>query len=316
MSNVSLQEGVSAGTRSQQQVNAQKSSRWRTDLTGLAFMLPFLLVYAIFVAWPILFGFSMSFFNWTIGGNGASRFLGLGNYGELFGDPAFWRSIGVTVAFTIISTPILVILAFVLALLVNRAIPARGLFRSVFFAPFVLPASVVTLIWGWLYQTDFGLIDGTISALGLKQIPWLSDPTSAMSAIIILTVWWTVGYNFVLYLAAMQQLPRELQEAASIDGAGYWARLRWITIPLLNPYTALIVILQVIASLQLFSQNYLLTAVGPNYATRSAIQYIYDSGFTSFRLGYASAMSYILFLLILIISLTQFSVFMRQRRSA
>src|SRR5579859_1930859 len=186
MSNVSLQEGVSAGTRSQQQVEAQKSSRWRTDLTGIAFMLPFLLVYAIFVAWPILFGFSMSFFNWTIGGSGASRWLGLANYQELFGDAAFWSSLGVTLVFTIISTPILVILALVLALLVNRAIPAQGLFRTIFFAPFVLPVSVIALIWNWLYQPGFGLINGILTALGLKEVGWLSDPHIALLSVIIM----------------------------------------------------------------------------------------------------------------------------------
>jgi multiple sugar transport system permease protein len=316
MSEVSIQQGRPISKQSQQLLEARKNKQWRTTLTGIGFMLPFLIVYAIFVIWPIIQGFRMSFFNWTLGGGGATAFLGLANYQELLGDPAFWSSLWVTIIFTLISTPLLVLIALGLALLVNRAIPAQGLFRTIFFAPFILPVSVVALIWSWLYQPGFGLINGTLTALGLQEVPWLSQPNTAMIAIIILTVWWTVGYNFVLYLAGMQQISREVLEAAQIDGAGGWSRIRWVTLPLLNRFTVMIIILQVIASLQLFTQTYLLTSGGPNYSTRSIIQYIYDSGFTSFRMGFASAMSYIFFALILVVSLAQFGLLTRQRRDA
>jgi multiple sugar transport system permease protein len=318
MSEISLKEELqtSSATHHHYQVRAQNRKRWRTDLTGLLFVLPFLLVFIIFLVWPIIFGFRMSFFNWTIGGSGSSHFLGLSNYQELLADGAFWKALWITIVFTLISTPILVLLALGLALLVNRAIPAQALFRTIFFAPFILPVSVVTLIWSWIYQPGFGLINGTLTQLGLKEVHWLTDPTIAMIAVVILTVWWTVGFNFVVYLAGMQQISPELYEAASIDGAGTWARIRYLTIPLLNRFTSLIVILQVIASLQLFTQTYLLTTGGPNYATRSVIQYIYDTGFTSFRLGYASAMSYVFFAVILVIALLQFALLTRQGRNA
>lgn len=308
-----------AASSAQEEIEkTRKARRWRIDLAGYGFVLPFLIVYALFLIWPVILGLRMSFFNWTISGAGSSDFLALANYQELLSDPAFWKSLGITLLFTIISTPILVIVALVLALLVNRAIPAQGLFRTIFFAPFVLPVSVVALIWNWLYQPGFGLVNGILTSLGIKEVGWLSDPSVALSSVIILTVWWTVGFNFVLYLAGMQQIPQELQEAASLDGAGVWARIRWITIPLLNRTTTMIIILQVIASLQIFNQAYLLMGGGdgPNFSTRGVVQYIYETGFTTYRVGFASAMSYILFLIILIVSIGQFALLTRQRREA
>lgn len=310
MSNISLpvhDAKTSAEARDQ-------SKRLRIDLAGIGFVLPFLIFYALFLIWPILLGLRMSFFNWTITGRGASDFLGLANYLEAFSDPDFWHALGITLLFTIISTPLLVIIALILALLVNRAIPAQGLFRTIFFAPFVLPVSVVALIWNWLYEPGFGFINGTLAAVGITGPGWLSDPNVALMSVVIMTVWWSVGFNFVLYLAGMQQIPRELNEAASLDGAGTWDRIRYVTVPLLNRTTTLVLILQVIASLQLFNQAYLLfnAADGPNFSTRGVIQYLYEQGFTLYRVGYASAISYILFIIILIVSIGQFMLFTRQ----
>jgi ABC-type sugar transport system permease subunit len=293
-----------------------KAIRRRNALVGTGFVLPFLIVYAIFLIWPVILGLRMSFYNWTISGAGSSEFLGLANYQELLSDPDFWHSLGVTFLFTIISTPLLVVLALGLALLVSQVLSVQGLFRSIFFAPFVLPVSVVALIWNWLYQPGFGLINGIITSLGLKQVGWLSDANVALLSVIILTVWWTIGFNFVLFLAGLQQIPQELQEAASLDGAGTWARIRWVTIPLLNRTISLVIILQVIASLQIFNQAYLLfnAGDGPGFSTRGVVQYIYEWGFTNYRVGFASAMSYILFLIILIVSLGQFALLTRQGR--
>jgi multiple sugar transport system permease protein len=314
MSQVSMQ-----AARSQTATTGRlKARRRQTDLVGIGFVLPFLVIYAVFLIWPVILGLRMSFFNWTISGAGASDFLGLTNYQQVFADVDFWHALGVTFLFTVISTPLLVIVALALALLVNRAIPAQALFRTVFFAPFVLPVSVVALIWNWLYQPGFGLINGILTGLGLKEVGWLSDAHVALMAVIIMTIWWTIGFNFVLFLAGMQQIPVELNESASLDGAGAWARIRHITIPLLSKTTSLIIILQVIASLQVFQQAYLLFSGsdGPNFSTRSAVQYIYETGFTTFRVGLASAMSYILFILILIVSIGQFVLLNRERRNA
>jgi ABC-type sugar transport system permease subunit len=314
MSEVSLQT-ASAQTTAEGRL---RDRRWRTNLSGIGFVLPFLIVYVLFLIWPVILGVRMSFFNWTISGAGASDFLGLINYQQLLADPDFWHALGVTLLFTIISTPLLVIMALALALLVNRAIPGQAVFRTIFFASFVLPVSVVALIWNWLYQPGFGLINGILTGLGLKEVGWLSDPHVALISVIIMTVWWTVGFNFVLYLAGLQQIPVELNEASSLDGAGAWARIRYITIPLLNRTTSLIIILQVVASLQVFQQAYLLMngSDGPNFSTRTVVQYIYETGFTTYRVGLASAMSYVLFILILIVSIGQFVLLSRERRNA
>jgi multiple sugar transport system permease protein len=237
MSEVSLQ-----ATNTQAATVARLRTRRRqTNLAGIGFVLPFIVVYALFLIWPIILGLRMSFFNWTISGAGAADFLGLTNYQQLFADTDFWHALGVTLLFTVISTPLLVILALALALLVNRAIPAKALFRTIFFAPFVLPVSVIALIWNWLYQPGFGLINGVLTGLGLKEVGWLSDANVALMSVIIMTVWWTIGFNFVLFLAGMQQIPVELNESASLDGAGAWARIRYITIPLLSRTISLII---------------------------------------------------------------------------
>jgi ABC-type sugar transport system permease subunit len=312
---MSLQQQVArAGVQAQRMPRTKGMARWKNELVGLGFVLPFLIAYTLFLLWPVILGLRMSFYNWNLAGGGTTDFLGLGNYQELFADPNFWSSLWHTLLFTLLSTPILVVLALALALLVNRAIPAKWLFRLTFFAPFVLPVTVVVIIWQWLFTPGFGLINSTLTSIGLQPVNWLTDPHVAMISVVIVTVWWTVGGNFLLYLAGLQQIPHDLYEASAIDGAGSAAQVRWITIPLLSRITTLIIILQVIASLQVFSQIYLLTSGGPDFVTRPVIQYIYETGFSSFRVGYASAASYILFILILVVTAGQFVLLQRPTR--
>lgn len=282
-------------------------------MAGWGFVLPFVLVYLVFLIWPILLQLRMSFFNWSLVGSGATEFLGLRNYRELFGDSAFWSSLWHTLYFTLLTTPPLVILALVLAMLTNRIRFAQGFFRAAFFAPFVLPVSVMSLIWIWLYQPGFGLINSYLTSFGFGEVGWLSDSSVAMISVAIATVWWTIGFNYVLYLAGLQEIPQELYEAAAVDGAGSWAKTRWITIPLLNRTTVLIIILQILASLKVFQQIYLMTAGGPSFSTRPVIQYIYDQGFTSYRVGYASAMSTVFFVVVLVMAALWFWQASRER---
>jgi multiple sugar transport system permease protein len=310
---MSLQEQVAhPGVQTQRVPRTKGTARWRNELVGFGFVLPFLIAYTLFLLWPVLLGLRMSFYNWNLAGGGASDFRGLGNYQELFADPNFWGALWHTILFTLLSTPVLVVLALALALLINRALPAKWLFRLAFFAPFVLPVTVVVLIWNWLFTPGFGLINSIITAIGLPSVNWLTDPHVAMISVVIVTVWWTVGSNFLLYSAGLQQIPHELYEASAIDGAGAWAQIRRITIPMLGRITTLIVILQVIASLQVFSQIFLLTTGGPDFVTRPVIQYIYETGFSSFRVGFASAASYVLFVLILVVTAGQFILLQRQ----
>jgi multiple sugar transport system permease protein len=292
-----------------QAAGKKETTRGRTDLAGYLFVGPFLIVYAAFLIFPALLGLRMSFYNASLVGADA-QFLGLANFKELFGDPNFWTSLWHTVLFTLLSTPPLVLLSLALALLANRAIPARWFFRLSFFAPWVLPSSVVALIWVWLYQPGFGLINGYLTAIGLPEIAWLPDERVAMISVVIATVWWTLGFNFVLYLAGLQEIPQELYDASAVDGAGALSQVRWITIPLLTRTTILIVTLQIFASLNVFDQIYIMnTQGGLNYTvTRPIIQYVYEQGFTSYRVGFASAMSYVFFVLVLVVGLAQFAV--------
>jgi multiple sugar transport system permease protein len=279
---------------------------------GLLFVAPFLLIYTIFLIWPTLLGFKMSLSSVNVAGTN-DHFIGFDNYAEAFADPRMWRSLWNTLVFTVLSTIPLVLLGLALALLVHHLRFMQWLWRLSFFGPFLLPSAVVSILWlQMIYPPEYGLINGT---LGI-DIVWLGDPSMAMWSVVLTTVWWTVGFNFLLYLAALQSIPQHLYEAASIDGADAWDKLRSITLPLLRRTTALIVVLQLVASLKVFDQIYLMTGGGPEDATRSIIEYAYDIGFTGYRTGYASAVSYILFVIIVIVSLVQLRLFRKREEAA
>src|SRR5215207_898056 len=234
-----------------QAAGKKETAGGRTDLAGYLFVAPFLIAYVAFLIFPVLLGLRLSFYNSSLV-SGDAQFLGLANYKELFGDPDFWLSLWHTVLFTLLSTPPLVILSLVLALLANRAIPARWFFRLSFFAPWLLPSSVIALIWIWMYQPGFGLINSYLTQLGLPEVSWLSDPKVAMISVVITTVWWQLGFSFVLYLAGLQEIPKELYDAAAVDGASSLKRTRFITIPLLRRTTILVVALALLAHLNVF----------------------------------------------------------------
>jgi multiple sugar transport system permease protein len=273
----------------------------RGGRSGLLFSGPFFVLFVLFLFWPIVSALRTSLFNDSL--VGGSSWAGLDNYTELLRDPNFWAAMWHTALFTLLSVPPLVLIALGLALLVSRVRRLQWLFRLAFFAPYVLPVAVVVLIWNWLYQPGFGLINSYLTSLGLGEVNWLGQPGVAMIAVVIATVWWTVGFNFVLYLAGLQEIPRELYQAAAVDGATPWQQMRRITLPLLTSTTVLVTVLQIIASLKVFDQIYLLQlgTAGPENSTRPAIQYIYESGFTQYRTGYASAMSFVFFLAVVLV---------------
>lgn len=279
------------------------------------FTVPYLVVFGLFLVWPIVYGLWMSLTDQSLAATRV-RVVGLDNYVEALTDPEVWSALGNTVLFTVISSIPLVVLSFVLAYLVSTGLPGQWLWRLAFFAPYLLPVSVVTGIWGMVYVNDFGLINGLLARLGGEQIPWLSDKHVAMWAIALLTVWWTVGFNFLLYLSALQAIPDHVYEAAQIDGAGPLRRLWSVTLPLMRTTTVLIVLLQLLASMKVFDQIFLLTAGGPEGSTRVVLQYIYDVGFSGYRIGYAASVSYLFFALIVVISLAQVVITRRLSREA
>ena len=281
----------------------RKSRDPRSSRLAVVFTGPFFVLFVLFLFWPVLSALRTSLFDESL--VGGSSWAGLGNYGELLGDPDFWAAMWHTALFTLLSVPPLVLLPLAMALLVTRVRRLQWLFRLAFFAPFVLPVSVVVLVWNWMYQPGFGLINSYLTSLGFAEVNWLGQPGVAMVSAVIVTVWWTFGFNFVLYLAGLQEIPRELYEAAATDGATPGQQLRRITMPLLSSTFVLVTVLQVIASLKIFDQIYLLQlgGPGPENSTRPAIQYIYEVGFTQYRIGYASALSFVFFLAVVAVTL-------------
>lgn len=284
------------------------------ERSALAFLAPFVILYLAFVIGPGLYGLVMSFFNTSLVKPGLSSWAGVANYTEALQSSDFWTSLWHTIWFTILTTPPLIVVAFVLALLADRSTRGRWFFRLAFFAPYILPSAVVALIWVWLYTPGLGLIEAGLGTVGLGTPNWLGDPNWAMVSLALTTLWWTLGFNFVLYLAGLQDIPRELYEAAAVDGASPWKQIKSITVPMLGRTTTLVAVLQVIASLKVFDQMYIMTGGGPNFSTRSALQYIYDSGFTNFRVGYAAAVSTLFFIVVLVVSAIWFWLVRRQER--
>ncbi|MDA2814666.1 sugar ABC transporter permease [Nocardiopsis sp. RSe5-2] len=289
----------------------------RADPAGPALVLPFALLFAVFLLWPLAAGLWTSFTDRSLVGT-APEFTGLDNWAEMVADPMVWRSLWTTLLFTLMTTPPLVAVALLMAVLTQRAVRVGWFLRFSFFSPFLLPVAVVSLIWVWIYQPGFGMLNGALTGLGLSEVNWLGDEGTVLLSIAVTTVWWTVGFNYLLYLAALQGIPSQVYEAASLDGAGAWQRFRRITLPLLNRTTAIVVLLQMVASLKLFDQAYLMTngSGGPDYAARPIIGYIFDSGFTNLRIGYSSAISYLFFAVIIAVSVLQFWLFTRKENTA
>jgi multiple sugar transport system permease protein len=268
---------------------------------GWLLLTPFLVLYVLFLIGPALYGIVMSFFHATLVHTGLGSWAGGANYLEAFKSSDFWWSMWHTTYFTILTTPPLVVFALIMAIFVERVKHFRWFFRLIFFAPYVVPSAAVGLIFGWIYAANTGLLAHWVSQVGFTPPNWLGDPDWAMPAVAMVTIWWTIGFNFVLYLAGLQDIPRELYEAAAVDGATPRKQMWYITVPLLARTTVLVTTLQILASLKVFDQIYLLTSGGPNYTTRPVIEYIYDMGFTDSRSGYAAAASMVFFVVILFV---------------
>jgi multiple sugar transport system permease protein len=296
--------------------HGRRQQRQQNNRAGWGLMTPFLVLYALFLIGPLIYGVVMSFSNASLVQSGLGGSAGFANYAEALRSSDFWSSMWHTVLFTIVTTPPLVVLALMFAMLAERLRRGRWFWRLVFFAPYVVPSAAVALIFGWLYAAQGGLFGAWLSDLGITPPNWLGGSNWAMASIALMTIWWTIGFNFVLYLAGLADIPRELYEAAAVDGATPWIQMRQITIPLLKRTTLLITMLQILASLKVFDQMYLLTAGGPNFATRPVIEYIYDMGFTDYRAGYSAAASMLYFIGLIVVSAIWFVINRRQTKEA
>jgi len=282
-------------------------TKLRFKVTVLFFVVPFLLVYFIFQIFPLFQAIMASLFKWDLL-TSSMDFIGVKNYINMFKDPMFWSSLLNTIKFVVFSTPLLIGVGLLLALLLNGTGSKKRIFRTAFFAPYVFSVAITTLIWGFMFNPQKGLLGEFARVLGFEPINWLTDPTFAMPAIIIATLWWTVGFNMVLFLAGLQDIDPSLYEASSLDGASWFQDFFYITLPSLKRTLELVTILQVIMSFQIFGQVYILTKGGPGGTTRVLIQYIYETGFRDHQLGYASAMAFILFVVMAIVSFFQFKL--------
>lgn len=274
-----------------------------TTVKGYLFFLPFFVAFVAVRLAPFGHSIWLTFHEWEI--LSPPVFVGLENYVTLFASERFWTSMRNTFYFAALTVPLLVILGFVLAGLVNGPVLGKALFRALFFLPNVLSISVVCIIWMLLLNNAFGVVNRMLTMVGLTEVGWLTDPSVAMVSIAITTMWWTVGFNFLIYLASMQQIPDSLYEAAQMDGARRRHTLFFITIPILRKTHAVVIVLQLLASLQIFGQVYIMTAGGPGGRTRVIIQHIYEEGFRHFNMGYAQAMAIVFFLCMLGIAYLQ-----------
>lgn len=272
--------------------------------SGLLFVLPFLAVYVLIVVYPLLSGMALSLQQIDLFGGG--RFVGFDNYARLLADDSFLRSVLNTFILALMIVPLLTLVSLALALALNRATRGAAVFRGVFFSSSVLSVTIVTLIWRFVLAPDAGLLGETAQALGAEPIPFLSHPTWSLWALAITTIWWSIGLPMMLFLAGLQQIPGDVYEAAALDRASRWATLRRVTLPALRRTVILVVMLQTAAQLQIFGQAQLLTGGGPGGATRTMVLFIFESAFARWELGYAAAAAEILFLLIVLITLTQY----------
>ncbi len=284
------------------------TERKKHILYAYLFFLPFGIIFFLFRVLPVAQTIWMTFHKWDV--FGTPEFIGLANLQKAFTTPRFWSSLWHTVYFTLLTTPLLVIFGFLLAILINSNIKFKGFFRSAFYVPYILSISVTCLTWILLYNSSYGLINSMLNSIGISPVNWLGDKTWAMPAIAITTVWWTLGFNFLIYLSGLQQISTSYYEACDIDGANGLQKMWHVTFPLLKRSHVLVIVLQVVASLKIFGQVYIMTRGGPGGSTRVLVQYIYEQGFKYFKMGYAQAVAFIFFLIMLAVSYFQIRLMM------
>ncbi|MEP7131277.1 MAG: sugar ABC transporter permease [Sphingomicrobium sp.] len=273
---------------------------WR----GLLFVAPFLLLYAVILIFPVFRGLWLSLNQVDL--FGAGHFVGAANYARLAQDPIFATSLVNTFELALMIVPPLTVLALLLALALNSAGKGAALIRGLFFSSAVLSVTIVTLIWRFVLAPDAGLLGETWKWLGRDPLPFLSDSHLVLPAIAITTIWWSLGFPMLLFLAGLQQIPEDMYEAAALDNASRWTSFWRITLPSLKRTMVLVVMLQTAAQLQLFGQSQLLTAGGPSGASRTAVLFLFETAFGQWEMGYASAAAEVLFLIILAVTITQY----------
>lgn len=282
----------------------------RRAWTAYAFLAPAVAVLALFVFYPMIASLITSFTDARI--VGPREFIGLENYVSLLDDKRFWNALGNTALYAAVTAPLSVIFALLLAMLLNQRIPGRGLFRAVLFFPFVTSLGIIAIAWAFMLDPQVGIISGWLSNIGLSVGDGVRDPDWAMPAVMAVGIWRNTGFFMVMYLAGLQTIPNEIREAARIDGATGFKQFTNVTWPLLANTTLFVVIIAAIFSFQAFDQMYVMTSGGPFFKTETLVMLIYSAGFEDFKTGYASAISWVLVLIVFIFSLLQIGYFSKK----
>ncbi len=277
----------------------------RQTRAALFFLAPSLIILAVFVFWPIVQSVILSLHNWRFGET-AQEWVGFANYEQMWRDRRFWNAFNNTVYFTVFFVPLGIVIPLALALLLNRALPMRSLFRAAIFLPVIASFAIVALAWRFLLDPDIGLVSYWFSFLGLPKFSPLRDPDWAMPAVIAVTLWKNIGFNMVIYLAGLQSIPPVLYEAARIDNANRWTQFWAITWPQLKATNVFVLVISIIGAFQVFDPVFVLTPNGgPLFTTETLVSFIYRTGITQFKLSYAAAIGFVLFIIVLILTLIQ-----------
>jgi multiple sugar transport system permease protein len=291
------------------------SGRRRKDtLAAYCFLAPGFAIFALVVLYPIVRAFQISLYHWSIVPNTASQFIGLGNYGRAIHDPIFWRALLNTGFYMAVTVPAQIVLGMIVALLLDARMPSRALFRVLFYLPVVTSWVVVSLLFRYMFITNGGLINNVLhdrTHIVGHNIDWLSHRWSAMAAISILGIWKGIGWSMVIFLAALQTVPRELKEAAAVDGAKAWARFRAVTLPAILPVVAFVTVMLVIGGFNVFISVFLMTNGGPLDETQVLLTYMYREAFSFLDFGYGSSLAFTLTLIIFVLSIAQLRLFRR-----
>jgi multiple sugar transport system permease protein len=302
--------GVAGGPAAPASGSATRSGR----ATPWLFLLPYLLLFGAFVVAPIVYGFWISLhdYDYTLPGK---PFVGFDNYLKLFQSDSttrdlFWTAAKATAIFMVFSVPLLLVVPLGVALLMNQRFRGRNVFRALYFAPYVLGVAVIAVLWRYLLDSNIGLVNQYLGAIGLpSHIPWLTSVPQAWVALVGVTVWWTLGFNAVIYLAGLQDIPADLYEAARVDGANAWQQFRNVTLPGLKPVLSFVTMVTILASANMFGQSYLMTQGQPGTETRTLIYQIAETGLKNFQMGDAAAMSYMMTIGLVFLSVIVFWLF-------
>ncbi len=277
--------------------------RRKEGLVAAVMVAPNLIGLLVFMVVPTVISILMSFTDWNL--LNTSSFIGLANFKEAFSDPLFWKTLKNTVVYVFWKVPFNIFISLILAVLINQRMYGRTFFRAILFLPMIASSVSVALLWQPLFDMSSGMLNKILTTIGLPPSTWIYDPKTSMMSVVIVALWKEIGYYMVMFLAGLQSIPSTYYEAASIDGASAARKFLFITIPLISPTTFFVMIISIIGSFQIFDLTTVLTAGGPSNSTNTLIMYVYQAGFRFFRMGYASALSTILFVIVLIFTIIQ-----------